>query len=96
MKLPVARNRTRIGRVTTPDTCPPAEPFADELDLFNREELASALEECVFLVTRVESLSAQTKLSRGRRRRLRRFSRRLASAVSALDDGLFDPPSMDG
>ena len=57
MKLPVARNRTHIGRETTPDTCPPAETFADELDLFNREELASALEECVFLVTRVESLA---------------------------------------
>jgi len=96
MKLPVARNRTHIGRETTPDTCPPAETFADELDLFNREELASALEECVFLVTRVESLAAQTNLSRGRRRRLRRFSRRLSTAVSGLDDGLFDPTSMDG
>lgn len=96
MKLPAAKNRQHTAGRATRGTPPPAESLADELDLLNREELASALEDCVFLVHRVESLSAQARLSRGRRRRLRRFSRRLATALSALDDGLFDPPSLDG
>jgi len=65
-------------------------PFDVELDRLNRDALANALEDCVFLVGRLETLRAQSELPSRDRRRLRRLCRRLADAVGALDDELFD------
>ena len=66
-------------------------PFDVELDRLNRDALASALEDCVFLVGRLETLCAQSALPSSDRRRLRRLCNRLAAAVGSLDDELFDP-----
>jgi len=69
--------------------------FDDDLDRFNRDELAGALDECVLLLGRLQTLGAQTRLSHRHRRGLRRFCRRVATAVTAVNDELFDPSRTD-
>jgi len=91
MTVPVSRNHPHeVGDPAQDQPRPQAESFADEFDRLNREELTRALEECVFLVSRVEALSVGTSLPNGDRRRLRRFCRRLGNAVATLDDRFFD------
>ena len=94
MRMHIARSHTAENRLWLSLTYARSKPDAFNLDLdrLNREELATALEDCVFLVGRVETLCGQMCLSSRHRRQLRRFCRRLAIAVGAVDGRLLEPP----
>jgi len=90
----IARGRTAENQVSLslPYCGSKDDAFNLDLDRLNREELATALEDCVFLVGRVDTLAGQVDLSSRHRRQLVRFCRRLATAVGALDDRLLEAP----